>query len=248
MSGFTLFPAIDVRQGRVVRLRQGNYAQEIRYADEPLAVAQRHAQAGASWLHLVDLDAARVGGYTLARLLADIKTSTPLRVQTGGGVRGEADVAALLDAGADRVVIGSLAVRDPDSVVAWSRRFGAGRITLALDVRLTNNRWLLPTAGWTEDSGVVLEELLARYVAAGLRHVLCTDIDRDGTLSGPNLALYRALHDRAPQLRLQASGGMRDIRDIAAARDAGCAGAVLGKALLEGRLDLADALREERPC
>lgn len=248
MSSFTLFPAIDVRQGRVVRLRQGDYAQETRYADEPLAVAQRYAQAGASWLHLVDLDAAREGGYTLARLLAGIKASTPLRVQTGGGVRGEADVAALLDAGADRVVIGSLAVRDPDSVVAWSRRFGAERITIALDVRQTDGCWSLPTSGWTENSGAVLQDLLLGYATAGLHHLLCTDIDRDGMLSGPNLALYRALHDQVPQLRLQASGGMRDIPDIVAAREAGCAGAVLGKALLEGRLDLDGALREERPC
>lgn len=248
MKGFTLFPAIDVRGGRVVRLRQGDYAQETRYADEPLAVARRYAQAGARWLHLVDLDGARAGGHTLAPLLADVKSATTLRVQTGGGVRRAADVAELLDAGADRVVIGSLAVRAPDRVMEWLRRFGAARITVALDARHVNGSWVLPTAGWTENSGVALEDALARYVEAGLRHLLCTDIDRDGMLSGPNLALYRRLHEQAPQLRLQASGGMRDIRDIVAARDAGCAGAVLGKALLEGGFDLGDALREERPC
>ncbi|HEV8692876.1 MAG TPA: 1-(5-phosphoribosyl)-5-[(5-phosphoribosylamino)methylideneamino]imidazole-4-carboxamide isomerase [Lysobacter sp.] len=248
MSGFTLFPAIDVREGRVVRLRQGDYAQETRYSDDPLAVAQRYARAGASWLHLVDLDAAREGGYTLAPLLAGIRKSTPLRIQTGGGVRSEADVVAILEAGADRVVIGSLAVRDPEQVMGWLQRFGAERVTVALDARQVDGRWLLPTAGWTENSGVVLDDLMARYAEAGLRHVLCTDIDRDGMLAGPNLTLYRRVGEQVPQLKLQASGGVRDIADIIGAREAGCSGAVLGKALLEGRFDLAEALREERPC
>lgn len=248
MSGFTLFPAIDVRDGRVVRLRQGDYAQETRYADEPLAIAQRYANTGASWLHLVDLDAARAGGYTLRDLVGAIKQGTSLHVQTGGGVRGEADVSAMLDAGADRVVIGSLAVRDPRLVLVWLQRFGTERITVALDARLIDGQWRLPTAGWTQDSGVLLDDLLLRYRDAGLRHVLCTDIDRDGMLAGPNLDLYRRIHALAPHLKLQASGGVRDIADIVGAREAGCAGAVLGKALLEGRFDLGEALREERPC
>jgi phosphoribosylformimino-5-aminoimidazole carboxamide ribotide isomerase len=248
MKGFTLFPAIDVREGRVVRLRQGDYAQETRYSDDPLVVAQRYAQAGARWLHLVDLDAARQGGYTLTPLLAEIIKSTLLCVQSGGGVRSEADVASILEAGADRVVIGSVAVRDPARVIGWLQRFGADKITVALDAREVDGQWLLPTAGWTENSGVVLDDLLTRYAEAGLRHVLCTDIDRDGMLAGPNLSLYRRVGKLAPSLKLQASGGVRDIADIIGARDAGCSGAVLGKALLEGRFDLAEAMREEWPC
>jgi phosphoribosylformimino-5-aminoimidazole carboxamide ribotide isomerase len=248
MSGFTLFPAIDVRDGRVVRLRQGDYAQEIRYPDEPLAVAQRYATTGANWLHLVDLDAAREGGYTLMPLLAAIKNSTSLCVQTGGGVRGRSDVAAILDAGADRVVIGSLAVREPALVIEWLQHFGCERITVALDARETGGRWLLPTAGWTQQGDATLDAWLGTYSDAGLLHVLCTDIDRDGMLAGPNLDLYRRVHELAPQLRLQASGGVRDVTDIAAAHEAGCSGAVLGKALLDGRLDLLDALRQVRSC
>jgi phosphoribosylformimino-5-aminoimidazole carboxamide ribotide isomerase len=234
-----------VRGGRVVRLRQGDYAQETRYADDPLAVAERYAQAGARWLHLVDLDAARAGGYTLAPLLSAIKSATSLQVQTGGGVRGEADLQSILEAGADRVVVGSLSVREPARVRGWLRSFGSAHITVALDARESaDGRWQLPTAGWTEDSGVELGTLLSEYMAAGLKHLLCTDITRDGMLSGPNLALYRRILDLAPQVQLQASGGVRDVADVVDARQAGCAGAVLGKALLDGRFELVDAIAE----
>jgi phosphoribosylformimino-5-aminoimidazole carboxamide ribotide isomerase len=247
MSDFVLYPAIDVRDGCVVRLRQGDYARETRYADDPLDVARRYADAGARWLHLVDLDAARAGGYTLAPLLAAIKAATSLQVQTGGGVRSESDVEAILQAGADRVVVGSLAVREPTRVRGWIPAFGSDHITLALDARQSaDGRWQLPTAGWTEDSGVELEALLTDYVGAGLRHLLCTDISRDGMLSGPNLALYRQILAVAPTVLLQASGGVRDVADVLAAREAGCAGAVLGKALLDGRFELADAVAEVR--
>src|SRR5688572_27010389 len=246
-AAFAVYPAIDVRAGRVVRLRQGDYARETRYEDAPLALAQRYAQAGARWLHLVDLDAARTGGYALGGLLAGIRRHTALRVQTGGGVRGQGDIDLLLDAGADRVVIGSLAVRDPRRVLGWLTRYGANRITVALDARRSpDGRWRLPTAGWTEQGPGVLEDLLERFADGGLRHLLCTDIDRDGMLSGPNVDLYRRVRECAPQLQLQASGGIRDLGDIVAVREAGCAGAVLGKALLDGCFTLAAALEQQR--
>ena len=249
MSTCTLYPAIDVREGRVVRLLQGDYAQETRYDGAPLAMAERHAQAGADWLHLVDLDAARAGGYTLGPLLASIKAATSLRVQTGGGVRSEQEVESILVAGADRVVIGSMAVRETGQVLAWIRRFGAERVTIALDVRQdADGVWTLPVAGWTQDSGVRFEPLVRRFAEAGVRHLLCTDIARDGTLGGPNLDLYRLIAALAPELYVQASGGIRDIDDILAARAAGCSGAVLGKALIEGRFALDEALERVRRC
>lgn len=248
MNGFTLFPAIDVREGRVVRLRQGDYEQETRYADDPLALARRYDEAGASWLHLVDLDAARDGGYTLAPLLARIRAETRLKVQTGGGVRSASDVRGLLDAGADRVVVGSLAVRAPETVTRWLTTFGSNQITVALDAKQVEGRWYLPTEGWTQQGSVLLDELVTSYARAGLRHLLCTDISRDGMLAGPNIALYRDIVALAPRVQLQASGGVRGLDDIVAARDAGCSGAVLGKALLEGRFALDEALCEERPC
>lgn len=240
---FTVYPAIDVREGRVVRLAQGDYARESRYADDPLQLAVRYAEVGARWLHLVDLDAARAGGYTLAPLLSRIKAATGLRVQTGGGVRGDADVAAILDAGADRVVVGSLAVAERDTVAGWLARHGADAIVVALDARPgSDGRWRPATHGWTEDATDTLDELVAFHADAGLRHLLCTDIGRDGMLAGPNLALYAHLLALAPALWLQASGGARDADDVAAARGLGCAGIVLGKALLEGRLALEEAL------
>jgi phosphoribosylformimino-5-aminoimidazole carboxamide ribotide isomerase len=243
LNTFDLIPAIDIRDGRVVRLRQGDYAHETRYADDPLAIAERYARDGATWLHLVDLDAARDGGYSIATLLEQIRASTPLRIQTGGGVRSEEDVERLFASGVDRVVVGSMAVRQPQRVIGWLARFGQERITVALDAREVGGRWALPTEGWTHDAGADLFDLVDCYAAAGLRHLLCTDIGRDGMLAGPNLALYRAVIARAPSLRVQASGGARSADDVVAAREAGCAGIVLGKALLEGRLAVADGLR-----
>jgi phosphoribosylformimino-5-aminoimidazole carboxamide ribotide isomerase len=240
---FTLYPALDIRAGKVVRLRQGDYADETRYGDDPLAFARRYRDAGATWLHLVDLDAARAGGYTLRPLLQDIVRHTGLQVQTGGGVRREADVATLLEAGAARVVVGSLAVTEPDTVMGWLRSFGSERITVALDARQDEaGAWRLPVHGWTQDAAATLDDVLTRYADAGLVHLLCTDIARDGMLSGPNIDLYRRLCAAHPDVRVQASGGMRDAADVAAARAAGCRGAVLGKALLDDRLTLAEAL------
>jgi phosphoribosylformimino-5-aminoimidazole carboxamide ribotide isomerase len=237
-----LYPAIDVRAGRVVRLRQGDYDDETRYGDDPYALAERYAAAGSRWLHLVDLDAARLGRYALHPLLRRIATDTGLSVQTGGGVRSADDVAAMLDAGAARVVVGSLAVREPATVIEWFGRFGADRITVALDTRLVDGAWILPVHGWTEGSGRRLKDALADYRDSPLRHLLCTDIARDGMLAGPNLLLYGMLRREFPRAELQASGGIRDACDLLALRRLGVAGAVSGKALLEGRLDLDQAL------
>ncbi len=240
---FTVYPALDIRNGQVVRLLQGDYAQQTTYGDDPLPRAQAFAAAGAHWMHLVDLDAAKAGGYTLAPLLGQIASNTSLKVQTGGGVRSHDDVARILDAGASRVVIGSLAVRQPEQVLAWLDKFGADRLTIALDTRQGDDGvWRLPVHGWTETADVTLDELATRYAQAGMKHLLCTDIARDGMLSGPNIALYTHLSKLLPDVAVQASGGVRDVNDVAAAKAAGCGGAVLGKALLEGRLQLSEAL------
>lgn len=240
---FTIYPAIDVRDGRVVRLRQGDYARETRYAEDAYALAMRYADAGATWLHLVDLDAARDGGYTLQPLLRRIVADRRLRVQTGGGVRDAGDVEQLLALGASRVVVGSLAVDARRRVAAWLATYGGDRLTIALDARCgVDGRWWPATRGWTGTGHATLGELLRFYKRAGLRQLLCTDIARDGTLAGPNLALYALLRAWAPKVELQASGGARDVTDIVAARRAGCAGIVLGKTLLDGELTLAQAL------
>lgn len=237
-----LYPAIDVRGGRVVRLRQGDYAQQITYADDPLTVAQAYRDAGAQWLHLVDLDAARAGGYTLLRTLAEIVGETGLRVQTGGGVRDAAGIAAVRAAGAERVVLGTVGVRDPVTVCGWLQQFGPAHLTLALDTRLEDGAWTLPVEGWTEGSGRRLVDVLDAYRGSRLQHLLCTDIGRDGMLSGPNLALYEWLARDYPDFDLQASGGIRDRTDLQALGNLGVAGAITGRALLDGRLDLREAL------
>lgn len=238
----TPIPAIDVRDGRVVRLKQGDYAQQTTYAADPLALAQRYARDGAQWLHLVDLDAARVGGFTLAGLIGGIKASTGLRIQAGGGIRTRADIDALHAAGVDRIVIGTLALKDPVLIRAAFADFGPEALTLALDVRADGQgQWLCASHGWTE-TGMPLEAAIALYADAGLRHVLCTDIARDGVLGGYNLELYRHLRSRWPMLQVQASGGVRTPADVQAVAALGVSGAILGRALLEGRFSVQEAL------
>jgi len=241
---FTVYPAIDIRQGRVVRLAQGDYSAETRYGDHPLEHIKTYAEAGAQWLHLVDLDAARVGNYTLAPLLNDIRAQTRLKVQTGGGVRTREDIAQILNAGAERVVIGSLAVREPDLVERWLSEFGPEHITLALDTRQSEDgTWRLPIHGWTETAEATLDALALRYAKSGMQHLLCTDISRDGMLSGPNFELYSHLTALLPDIAIQASGGVRAVADIPTARTCGCGGIVLGRALLEGRFSVQEALQ-----
>jgi len=241
---FSVIPAIDVRHSSVVRLSQGDFGRETVYDESPLATATHYADAGAQWLHLVDLDAARRGSYSLQALLASLRESTRLKIQTGGGIRSEEDVEALFKLGVSRVVIGTQAVRDPIRVSGWIRDYGRERITLALDARLdAGGAWRLPVDGWTEDSGASLEVTIDRYADAGLKHLLCTDIARDGMLEGFNLDLYRMLSTRWPELSIQASGGVRGIDDIVAAREAGASAAILGRALLENRFELGEALK-----
>jgi phosphoribosylformimino-5-aminoimidazole carboxamide ribotide isomerase len=238
---FDVIPAIDLRGGQVVRLKQGDYAQQTTYAADPRELARRYADAGARWLHLVDLDGARSGRLDNLAVIAAIATDG-MAIQAGGGVREEADLQRLFDAGVQRVVVGSVAVRDPARVAAWLAKYGAERLTLALDTRHAEGRWVLPSAGWTEVEARTLDELAPWYAARGARHLLCTDIDRDGMLAGFNLDLYRHLVTSVPQLALQASGGVRSLDDIRAARDAGANAVILGRALLEWSFTVAEAL------
>ena len=238
---FEVIPAIDLRGGRVVRLKQGDYAQQTTYAADPRELAQRYADAGAHWLHLVDLDGARSGSLENLAVIEAIAASG-MQIQAGGGVRGEDDVQRLFDAGVRRVVLGSVAIRDPELVASWLAKHGADRLTIALDTRHIDGRWTLPSAGWTESETRTLDELAPWYAARGAHHLLCTDIERDGMLAGFNLDLYRHLADSVPQLAVQASGGVRSLDDIRAAREAGAQGVILGRALLDGRFTVEDAL------
>lgn len=238
---FAVLPAIDLRGGRVVRLYQGDYARETVYDIAPADQARRYAEAGARWLHVVDLDGARSGSASNQGVVREL-TRAGLRVQAGGGVRDESDLVRLFDAGVSRVVVGSLSVRDPDRVCGWLDRYGSERLVIALDTRWREGAWRLPSAGWEQDETATLDELAPRYADAGARHLLCTDINRDGTLSGPNLDLLAHLMTIAPDLAVQVSGGVRALGDVRKAREVGAAGIVLGRALLERRFTLENAL------
>lgn len=246
---FKLIPAIDLRDGHVVRLYQGDYAQQTDYAVEPLALAREYAATGVEWLHVVDLDGARSGRPANMTTLAAL-TQAGLKVQAGGGVRDAADVERLFDAGVTRVVVGSVAVREPHRVSEWLQQYGAEHLTIALDTRWRDGAWRLPSSGWIKDEAATLDSLAPFYAEVGARHLLCTDIDCDGALCGPNVELYTHLRQIAPDLALQASGGIRHVADIRAVREAGVAGAVLGRALLEGHFTLGEALLDgvETPC
>jgi len=238
-----IYPAIDLRGGRVVRLTEGKFDQEKSYGDDPLAVARGFKAAGATWLHVVDLDGAKDPARRQIALVEKIARESGLRMQTGGGIRDAEQVAALLAAGAERVIIGSLAVKAPDIVKGWLRKFGAERIILSPDIRLdAAGVPRIAAAGWQESTGVALEDFLRDFLAAGLGHILCTDISRDGKLTGPNAALYADLHRQFPGLQIQASGGVSSLADLRALRTTGSAGAIVGRALYEGKFTLQEAL------
>ena len=241
MMSFEIIPAIDLRGGQVVRLKQGDYAQQTTYAADPRTLAKRYADAGARWLHLVDLDGARSGQLDNLAMIQSI-AADGMAIQAGGGVREEADLQRLFDTGVQRVVLGSVAIRDPERVAEWLAKYGAERLTLALDTRRIDGGWSLPSAGWTEAETRTLDELAPWYAERGARHLLCTDIDRDGMLAGFNLDLYRHLAGSVPTLAVQASGGVRSLDDIRAAREAGAQAVILGRALLEGRFTVREAM------
>jgi phosphoribosylformimino-5-aminoimidazole carboxamide ribotide isomerase len=232
-----VIPAIDLRAGRCVRLREGDFATQTCYDIEPAELVGRYHSLGARWLHVVDLDAAKHGVPVNLSVIESLARHPAMRLQVGGGVRGTATIERLLSAGVARVVIGSAAVQRPAEVATWISSFGPERICVAFDVRLgTAGEPQVHTDGWTVNSAISLWNALAIYGAGPLKHVLCTDISRDGTRRGPNLALYRAAVTKHPDLDWQASGGVRDALDLAALAQVGIAAAVSGTALLEDRI------------
>ena len=232
-----LIPSIDLRGGRCVRLYQGDFAAETHYDLEPLELLRRYRGAGASWLHVVDLDGARDGQLANRQIIGALAAESGIALQVGGGVRNRASALALLRLGVARVVIGSAAVEAADEVRDWFAEFGAECIVLAFDVRHdAQHTPRLHTRGWQQSTPWSLWDGVERFLSAGLRHVLCTDIDRDGALAGPNLELYCEAADRYPQVRWQASGGVSRIADLQGLATAGAASAISGRALLENRL------------
>jgi phosphoribosylformimino-5-aminoimidazole carboxamide ribotide isomerase len=232
-----LIPAIDLRGGRCVRLYQGDFGAETRYEYSPRELLAKYRALGASWVHVVDLDGARDGVLANRDVIVDLAAQRGLKLQVGGGIRSPDVIEDLISSGVERVVIGSAAVERPEEVIAWASRFGADRICLALDVRHdSQGAPQVRTRGWKSGTATSLWDALQIYPAAAVRHVLCTDIERDGALTGPNLHLYRDAVERFPRIAWQASGGVRDAADLAALARIGAAAAVSGKALLEERI------------
>lgn len=244
-GAITLFPAIDLRRGRPVRLEKGEADRETVYAGDPREVAAGFAAAGAEWVHVVDLDAAFGDGSNRA-LIRDLVAGTPLRVQTGGGLRSEADLEEVLEAGVARAVIGTAAIENPELVRRAVARWGAERIAVGIDARGRR-----PAArGWTEESGTDLFDLGRSLADLGVRTLIYTDIERDGMFAGPNLELSEQLAAETGA-EVVVSGGMRGVEDVeaiaaAVGRGARLQGAIIGKAIYEGRIDLADAVRRAR--
>ncbi|WP_332654727.1 1-(5-phosphoribosyl)-5-[(5-phosphoribosylamino)methylideneamino]imidazole-4-carboxamide isomerase [Brevundimonas sp.] len=237
-----VYPAIDLRAGVCVRLMHGRFDAVTHYDDAPAARLAAFAAAGATWAHIVDLDGAEAGRAMQHALIGELAAAIDIRIQSGGGVRSTDDVQRLLDAGVSRVVVGSLAVSDPDTVSGWLDDFGADRLTLAIDVKADGDRWVPALKGWTEAAAIDLWAALDRYPPGSAEHLLVTDVGRDGALTGPNLDLLAQIVRRRPDLRVQASGGVSSLPDLAAARDIGCDGAIVGRALYEGRFTVAEAL------
>ena len=234
-----LIPAIDLRGGQCVRLLQGRFDAETVYASDPLEVLERYLAFGARRIHVVDLDGARDGSQgnraAIGRIVGRAGRDA---VQVGGGIRTRQVAEELFDLGVARVVVGSVAVTEPDEVASWLREFGPERVVLAFDVRLDDGGTpRLATHGWERQTQTSLWDAVERYLPAGLRHVLCTDVARDGALSGPNVELYRQCTRRFPNVAWQASGGVSEAADLDALATTGADSVISGRALLEGRLN-----------
>jgi len=232
-----IIPAIDLKEGKCVRLVQGDFDKTTEYSDNPAEIAERFSALKVRDLHVVDLDGARSGTQQNRSSIERIIARSELDVQLGGGIRKRDTVADWLSLGISRCVIGSTAIKQPDEVRGWFDEFGGDRIVLALDIKLAEDSTpMLTTDGWTKASEMTLWDAIDAYQSSGLRHVLCTDVSRDGALSGPNIELYFEILRRYPDLQLQASGGVRDIADLEALRDAGMPAAITGRAMLDGRI------------
>ncbi|WP_438863572.1 1-(5-phosphoribosyl)-5-[(5-phosphoribosylamino)methylideneamino]imidazole-4-carboxamide isomerase [Neptunicella sp.] len=239
-----IIPAIDLIDGKVVRLYQGDYGQKTEYQFDPIEVVNQYASEGASWLHIVDLTGAKDTSKRQLKLISQMVATGKMQFQAGGGVRDEQDVKQLLDAGISRVVIGSVAVKQPELVKSWIEKYGAEKIVLALDVNIDEQgNKHIATHGWQQNSGVALEVLLEDFLTVGAKHVLCTDISRDGTLKGSNDQLYSEMTAQFPTIEWQASGGIGSLDDIKTLQPTNVSGVILGRALLEGKFTLSEAIQ-----
>jgi len=238
-----IFPAIDLMDGGCVRLFKGDFNQRTNYDASPVETAKGFAEAGAEWIHIVDLDGAKSGHAEQAPLIIDIAQESGLKVQTGGGIRDLSQIQTLLNGGVERVVIGSLAISNPEMVKYWMSDLGPERIVLALDVMIDDQDVPRPAVrGWTEESDKTLWHVIESYLSSGLKNILVTDIAKDGVLEGSNVPLYKKIGENYPDLDLITSGGVGTLKDVKALKKLDPAGIIIGKALYEGKFDLKQAI------
>ncbi len=231
-----IIPAIDIINGSCIRLTQGDFSQQTTYSNDPVTVARQFEDMGLTRLHLVDLDGARSGNITNLHILESIARNTNLRIDFSGGIRTDEDISRVFNTGAAIAGIGSLAVRDPELIAGWAQQYGAERILLGADVRNEN----LCVHGWQEDTAMTIQDFIDQYNRTGLRQIFCTDVGKDGMMSGPATDLYQSLCSRFPDIHLIASGGIATVTDIISVARAGCKGVIIGKAFYEGAITAKD--------
>ena len=238
-----IYPAIDIQKGRCVRLYQGKFDRETVYHSDPFLMAKQMVSDGATWLHLVDLDGAKDPKQQQKDFISELMKANNVNIQVGGGIRSQDQVKKLIENGAARIIIGSMAVTDKETVSRWFSYFGAEKIVLALDILMDkNNVPRVACHGWKNATDFSLYDLIRFYQPVGLTHLLCTNILLDGTLNGPDYSLYETLTNQFPLLKIQASGGIQSLADIQMLREKRLAGAIIGRALYEKKFTLNEAL------
>jgi len=231
-----IIPAIDIIDGKCVRLSQGDYAQKIIYNENPLDVAKQFEAAGLQRLHLVDLDGAKASHIVNKNNLKAISSQTKIKIEFGGGIKTDEDIKIAFDSGAQKITAGSIAVKSRDTVLRWLDKYGAEKIILGADVKDE----MIAVSGWQENSNINLFGFLKDYVTHGIQYVICTDISKDGMLQGSSVELYKKMLQEFPSLKLIASGGVSDLNELKVLSEAGLHGAIIGKAIYEGKLSLTD--------
>lgn len=229
-----VIPAIDIIDGKCVRLTQGDYAQKTIYNEDPLEVAKEFEAAGLHRLHLVDLDGAKAGSVKNWKVLESIAANTSLIIDFGGGIKKEEDLKLVFDSGAALATIGSLAVKNETLFLEWIKKYGADRFLLGADVKEEK----IAIGGWLETTDIDIYDFIEKYIAHGITQIFCTDVSRDGKLEGPSLSLYQNIIERFPRLFFIASGGVSSIADLDDLKRIGCAGAIVGKAIYENRISI----------
>ncbi|MCK7560064.1 1-(5-phosphoribosyl)-5-[(5-phosphoribosylamino)methylideneamino]imidazole-4-carboxamide isomerase [Chitinophaga sedimenti] len=231
---FEIIPAIDIIGGKCVRLTQGDYAQKTVYNEHPLEVAKEFEDAGITRLHLVDLDGAKKGAVVNWKVLEDIAGKTSMVIDFGGGIKTDKDISIVFESGAAMATIGSVAVKQPEVFFSWVDQYGPEKIFLGADVKGEN----IAVGGWLETTELSVYDFLQSNVDKGVRNIFCTDISKDGLLQGPSTELYKKILERFKNIHFIASGGVSNIKDVEALREAGCAGAIIGKAIYENRISI----------